>query len=216
MSCLAPLVSVALCQAPSLIRAELVATQGARHVIDLLSVDGHHAARVRRRGRRPRRARLGGGVLAGAGWQSRRGVRAVRARACARRLARPLADHPPLVPHTRVRRADRRRLRGVAGRRGRRRRTDHHHHRRDRHLPAGGGDRSRRRTPTASTRSACRIELLDADGDQAPVAGVRARHHDRRRRRRRSTRPKQASCLPAPATAILQRLAASHGADLRR
>ena len=103
----------------------------------------------------PRRARLGGRVLVGAGRQQRRGVRAVRVRSRARRLARSLAHHPSLVPHTRLRRLDRRRLRGVAGRRGRRRGTAHHSHRRDRHLPAGGGDRPRAvpRQPRRDRRS---------------------------------------------------------------
>ena len=64
---------------------------------------------------------LGGLGSATAYWLARRGatgrrVRAVRARSRARCLARPLAHHPPLVPHRRVRRTHRRCLRARGGR----------------------------------------------------------------------------------------------------
>ena len=109
------------------------------------------------RGDRARWARLGSRLLAGAPRCRRRRVRAVRARTRARRLARPLADHPSLVPHARLRRAqlphaydawadvERESGESIVTRTGG---VDL--------FPAGRHDRSVRRTRRASTPWACR------------------------------------------------------------
>ncbi len=66
---------------------------------------GRRCVRVRVRSRRARRPRRGDGLLAGAAVAVGGRLRAVRARPRARGVARPLAHHPALVPHARLRAA---------------------------------------------------------------------------------------------------------------